>query len=197
MTGLGLDEPPDVPVFHLDDVRKLQADLWQQAVHLLGPCTHPYTIAPARFVINDISCATRIGSEITICLDIHAARDWAACTSILAHELVHALDGLTGHTSWLEEGVACLFGIGQCAAMFDDVPMHLCSGAYRGAANLVASIPNQFDVVKALRAQGSHLCSVTHAQLMAAAPTIDAQTAQFLCAPFNPKVYARVHDHGR
>lgn len=192
-------EPPDVPAFHLDDVHAMQADLFQHAQRALGPCTHAYTIAPAQFSVEEgESCAVRIGPEISIRLDIHAARDWAACTMILGHELVHALDGLTGHPTWLEEGVATLFGIGQCAAMFDEVPTHLCKGAYHHAAKLVASVPRQLEVVKALRAQGIRMCSVTPAQLSAAAPSIDARTAKALCARFQPKAIgvARVHGYG-
>lgn len=190
-------EPPDVPAFHLDDVHRLQAELWEQAQRALGPCTHRYTVAPARFVSGEVSCTVREGNAITINLDLYAARDWASCAAILSHELVHALDGLTGHPTWLEEGIACLFGIGQCAAMFDEVPMHLCSGGYRHAATLVASVPNQLDVVKSLRAQDVRMCAVTPAQLMAAAPGIDSDTVHALCARFQPEpIIARVHHHG-
>jgi len=198
MNVQAIPEPPDVPAFHLDDVHALQADLWQHAQRALGPVTHGYAIAPAYFAIDDAASAVRIGNNITISLDVHAARDWPSCVSILGHELVHALDGLTGHASWLEEGVGCLFGIGQCVAMFGHAPMDLCSGAYRSAAKLVASIPNQFDVVKALRAQDIRMCGVTPAQLLAAAPGIDVRTAQILCARFEPKVVgvSRVRDCG-
>lgn len=198
MNAYAMPEPPDVPALYLDDVHALQADLWQHVQRVLGPCAHAYTIEPAHFAVDNTACAVRIGNDITISLDLHAARDWPSCVCILGHELVHALDGLTGHASWLEEGVGCLFGIGQCVAMFGRAPMHLCSGAYRSAAKLAASIPNQFDVVKALRAQGIRMCSVTPAQLRATAPGIDARTAQILCARFEPKVVgvARVRDFG-
>lgn len=198
MNEHAIPEAPDVPAFHLDDVHALQADMWGHAQRALGPATHGYSVAPAHFAIDDTACAVRIGNDITISLDVHAARDWPSCVCILGHELVHALDGMTGHASWLEEGVGCLFGIGQCVAMYGHAPMDLCSGAYRSAAKLVASIPNQFDVVKTLRAQGIRMCSVRPAQLLAVAPGIDARTAQILCSRFNPKVigYARVHDHG-
>jgi len=191
-------EPPDLPVFRLDDVHRMQAELWHHAQRALGPCTHGYTVAPARFVTGEEASTVRIGNVITINLEINAARDWASCTAILGHELVHALDGLSGHPSWLEEGVATAFGIGQCAAMFDAVPQGLCKGAYLHAMRLVASIPNQFEVVKALRAQGIRLCNVTPTQLMAAVPSVDPDTAHALCARFQPEpIFARVHDHGR
>ncbi|HEY5805393.1 MAG TPA: hypothetical protein VIT90_17070 [Lysobacter sp.] len=188
MTAQAFDAPPDVPAFYLDDMHAMQAELWQHAQRVLGPCAHGYSLAPARFVADEASCATRIGNEITIYLDLNAAGDWACCAAILGHELVHALDGLSGHASWLEEGMGCLFGIGQCAAMFDDVPTHLCSGAYLHALKLVAAIPNPFDVVKSLRAQGLRMCSITPGQLMAAAPAVDRALAAHLCARFNSGV---------
>jgi len=183
-------EPPrvtpscDVPAFNLDDVHRLQRQLFRDAQKVLGPCVHDYTIEPARFVVGMTGRARRMGSVITIDLDCAAATDWESCVAVLGHELVHALDGLTGEQTWLEEGMACAFGVGQAAAMFDSVPVYRATGAYREALKMVASIPDQFAVVKALRARGIPMCRVMPQRLIDAAPGIDAATARKLCEQF-------------
>lgn len=182
-----LGEPPPatpscaVPAFNLDEVHRLQTQLFRDAEKVLGPCVHGCTIEPARFVVGLTGLARRVGGVITIHLDRMAAMDWESCVAELGHELVHALDGLTGEPTWLEEGMACAFGVGQAAAMFGRVPMYRAPGAYREALKMVASIPDQFAVVKALRAQGIPMCRVTPQRLMAAAPGIDEVLALKLC----------------
>ncbi len=176
--------PCDVPVFNLDEVHRLQTLLLREAEKVLGPRTHDHTIEPARFAAGTSGRALRKGRVITIDLGRIAATDWQSCVAELGHELVHALDGLTGDQTWLEEGMACAFGVGQAAAMFDSVPMHRAPGAYGEALKMVASIPDQFAVIKGLRARGIPMCRVTPSQLMAAAPGIDAATATKLCERF-------------
>lgn len=176
--------PCDVPAFNLDEVHRLQTLLFRDAERVLGPCAHDYTIEPARFVASTTGRALRMGRVITIDLDCVAASDWQYCVAELGHELVHALDGLSGHQTWLEEGAACAFGLGQAAAMFGSVPMNMAPGAYREALKLVAAIPDQFAVIKGLRARGIRLCRVTPSQLMHAAPGVDAATATNLCERF-------------
>ena len=197
MNSRTFNAPPDLPAFFIEDVHKMQADLWQHAQRALGPCTHGYTIAPARFVAEEASCAMRIGNEISIYLDLNAAADWACCAAILGHELVHALDGPSGSPSWLEEGMGRLFGMGQCAAMFGDAPTHLCRGAYFHALKSVADIPDALGVVRSLRSKGLRMRSLTPAQLMAEVPTLDDRAAHMLCARFTPGVIgvARVQDY--
>lgn len=200
MTSPALRDAPDIPVFRLDDVHQMQAELLAHAERVLGPRSHGFTIAPARFTNGTTGCTARIGDAITIHLEINAAGDWPCCATVLGHELVHALDGLTGHPTWLEEGVACLFGIGQCAAMFGHAPTRLCNGRYLDALRMVTAIPDVFAVVKSLRARGVRFPGITPRHLMDAAPGVDPQTAEALCARFEHATKigaARVHDHGR
>ena len=176
--------PPDVPAFNLEEVHCMQAGLMQHAERVLGPRSHDLHVEPARFVRGTTGSATRFGRRIVIELESCAAMDWQCCAVELGHELVHALDGVTGRSTWLEEGVACLFGLGQCVAMFEGAPLYMCNGRYREATMMVASIPDQFSVIKALRAKGTHLCSVTPLQLLELEPGMEAAAAAKLCRPF-------------
>jgi|GEM_PF-3382248 len=178
-------EAPDLPAFNLPEVHRLQADLMGYAEKLLGPRSHKFNIAPARFVMGTTGSTERIGNEITIELELNAAKDWQCCVAELGHELVHALDGLTGYPTVLEEGIACAFGLGQCAAMFDgDTPLYLCKARYRQALQLAVSLPTPFAVVKRLRAQGIPLCRVAPKDLMNVAPSIGPTTAELMCRRF-------------
>ena len=192
-------QPPDVPVFRLDEVHRMQAELFHNAERVLGPRTHDFVIMPAQFVAGTEACAMRLGDEITIQLEYNAARDWEHCTAILGHEIVHALDGLFGPPTWLEEGVACAFGISQCAAWYGRVPNELIKGSYTRALSLIGRVPDVFSAVRTLRAEGLRLGRVTPGRLMDAAPGVDASLAASLCARFEmPKVVgrARSYDYG-
>jgi len=121
------NEVPDWPAFNLPEVDRLQAGLMRCAEQALGPRNHDFSIAPARFVTGATGCTERIGNEITIELELNAAKDWQCCVAELGHELVHALDGLTGYPTVLEEGIACAFGLGQCAGWFDGETPCICA----------------------------------------------------------------------
>lgn len=181
-------EVPDLPAFNLPEVHRLQADLMGYAEKLLGPRNHRFNVAPARFVTGTTGRTTRVGSEITIELELNAAKDWSCCAAELGHELVHALDGLTGYPTVLEEGIACAFGLGQCGALSDEIPFYLCKGHYLDALCMVAAIPKQFAVVRALRGRGIRMCDVTPHHLTAAAPRMHDGVAAKLCERFGPCV---------
>jgi len=190
---LGFDLPDVAPVCDLAAVHDLQRRLLREAERMLGPRRGCATIRPATFVATTTGCTRRVGDTISIELEINALRDWSCCVAELAHELVHALDGLTGDPSWLEEGVAGAFGAAMAITMFEDPPMYLFEGDYLEALRLTASIPDQFAAIKSLRAQGIALHAVTVQQLMAAAPGLSADHAALLCRPFRqvPPVLGR------
>lgn len=177
--------PAQPPISEPQRVAELQSWLLDACEIAIGPRQHAHTILPATFNDSGPGFAERRGGIIRIDLQPLAANDWQVCVAQLGHELVHAVNGLTGWPTWLEEGVATAFGIGQCFAMFNEVPGYLCRGRYGEAVHDVGRIPSLFVVVRRLRAHGVSLSGVTPALLKAASAGIDAALADKLCRRFN------------
>jgi hypothetical protein len=123
-------------------------------------------------------------------LSANAAGYWPTLVFELAHETVHLLNPIEGHTNWIEEGVAVAFSI-HAQAIYGISLNPIPPGAYWDAFTLVDALPGgTFAFAKMVRAKFGTLHSFNGAELSAEFPRLSAELASRLadsCVPWTVK----------
>jgi hypothetical protein len=178
------------PTDDAPSVWAVQLRLLNAAEGLLGPRDSQKQIFQPTFgtdaqgphVINTPTCDGAFAK-----LSANAAGYWSALVFELAHETVHLLNPIAGHTNWLEEGVAVAFSIhaqGLYNIPLDPIP----PGAYWDALTLVDALPGgTFPFAKTVREKFGSLHTFNADELRAEFPQISAELAVRLsdkCVPW-------------
>lgn len=167
---------------------KLQQDLLLLAEGLLGPRDGNKKIYQPTFEPD----GPRLRNTPTLDgafaeLSLNAAVYWPTSVYEMAHETVHLLNPTTGHTNWLEEGVAVAFS--QYALAHYGLPLQEPAlPTYAEALKLVQELPDgPFVASREARLAAGALSSVKFEQLRAAAPAHAAEKLVRLVSPCVPR----------
>ncbi len=125
---------------------------------------------------------------VLIRLSMGASVSWNAAVHELAHECVHLLSPVAGMTNNLEEGVATWYQTQFYKREFDETPAVY--GPYLGAFEAVEDLFEHSEsgasVIKDLRSKSLAFGGISASDILAAAPTLDDQTAEYLVRQWSP-----------
>lgn len=118
-------------------------------------------------------------------LSPNAAGYWPTAVYELAHESVHLMNPIPGHTNFLEEGIAVAFSIAMSSetghTMSPDIP------AYLEALSLVRLLPHSpLEAGRQIRLHCNALSSATEGDLVAIFPSVEESSLRRLCEPCVP-----------
>lgn len=175
--------PKDSPV----DLWTLQNELIEIVENLMGArdrtkiIYQPTFKANGPYLINSFN-----GDGAWSCLSLNAADYWPTAVYEMAHETVHLLNHVAGHTNWLEEGVAVAFSI--IALENYRIPVQRpIAGAYSEALALVEELPGgPMHFARIVREYAGTLGNVTLENLLEIAPAHDEEKLRklaSLCIP--------------
>lgn len=120
-------------------------------------------------------------------LSMNAAGYWPTVVYELAHETVHLLDPIAGHTNWLEEGAAVEFSVLMSQQLTSHAMEPDSDSNYALARSLVAQLPSPtLGSIELLRQRFGALSSITADQIQAAFPSLPEDIAirlASLCIP--------------
>jgi hypothetical protein len=118
---------------------------------------------------------------------MNAAGYWPTVVYELAHETVHLLDPIAGHTNWLEEGAAVEFSVLMSQQLTSHAMEPDSDSNYALARSLVAQLPSPtLGSIELLRQRFGALSSITADQIQAAFPSLPEDIAirlASLCIP--------------
>lgn len=113
-------------------------------------------------------------------LSLNAAGYWPTAVYELAHESIHLLNPIAGHTNFLEEGIAVAFSIAMSSeaghAMSPEIP------TYREALRLVQLLPpSPLEAGGQIRLCCGALSAATERDLSAIFPSVETNFVKRLC----------------
>jgi hypothetical protein len=121
-------------------------------------------------------------------LSLDAAGYWPTVVYELAHETVHLLDPIAGHTNWLEEGAAVEFSVLMSQSLTSHAMEPASASNYALARSLVAQLPaTTLSSIGLLRQRFGALSSITADQIQAAFPNVPEDIAIRLASPCRPR----------
>jgi hypothetical protein len=117
-------------------------------------------------------------------LSLNAQRYWPSCVFEMAHEVVHMLNPVVGHTTEFEEAVATHFQL-EIAPIFCGVQQPVTLAAYRAAReDLLALGASPFDLAQRIRVRCGSLGAVDHTALADLCPSAPEALVARLVARF-------------
>lgn len=172
----------DAAVWHV------QQTLLAEAERLLGKRDQAKRLCQPTFAADGpriINTSTLDGAFAR--LSENAAVYWPSLVYELAHETVHLLDPVVGHTNWLEEGIAVAFSIHAQSLLGCTKVQQPASGAYFDAFQLASRLPGgAFPFAFAVRSRFGSLAGFNAGELKAAFPVVSKDLAKRLvkeCIP--------------
>lgn len=182
--------PSEFPKARPDKLWELQQNLLHRAEGLLGSRDMTKIIYQPQFgeippgVINSAS-----GDGAWAQLSPVAAESWTVSTFELAHETVHLLNPVVGHTIIFEEGVAVDFSLQMSLQFFGGLEVaiqdHGLTAQYREAWDLVRGLEgNVLTNAKAIRQQAGTLGNITIDTLRSFFPKHDDARLVRMCERF-------------
>ncbi len=121
-------------------------------------------------------------------LSVNAAGYWPTVVYELAHETVHLLDPITGHTNWLEEGAAVEFSILMSQLLTSHAMAPASASNYSLARSMLAQLPTPtLSSIGLLRQRFGALSSITADQIEGTFPSLPEDVAIRLASPCIPR----------
>ena len=118
-------------------------------------------------------------------LSHNAGGYWPTTLYELAHETIHLLNPVVGHTNYLEEGIAVAFSI-DMSKNETTHPMSPNDKYYQRALELVQLLPNgTYESAKRIRNEFGSLGNVSVAGLKKLFPTLEVEVIEELCSECN------------
>jgi hypothetical protein len=171
-----------------EQVRALQLELLVKAEQDLGTRSTNYSIGEPRY--DQDGPRLRFSSDrlaVWAELSLNAAGYWPTLVFELAHETVHLLDPVQGHTNFLEEGIATAFQL-LVAPGISGIEIPVMFPIYLDALRLVESLPvSPIEVGRLVRARWGALAMVSMAQLQAIFPASDLAILEKLATTCVPR----------
>jgi hypothetical protein len=180
--------PAGLPKDNCPAVWTIQNELLLEVEQLLGKRDQAKTIGPPTFEAD----GPRIRNSLNLDrawaeLSSAASGYWPTLIYELAHESVHLLNPIAGHTTWLEEGIAVAFSIHAQKTRNVSVISPPIQSNYGIALELVNKLPGgPFDFGKAVRARFGSLHGFSGEDLIYLYPMLtqaDANRLSETCIP--------------
>lgn len=107
---------------------------------------------------------------------------WPTTLYELAHETVHLLNPIVGHTNYLEEGFAVLFSV-DMSKKYTDTPQKPDCPFYNEAWSLVCRLSdNPYEAATAIRREFGSLGAANAVKMAKIFPNVAVSTIQKLCS---------------